>query len=167
MTENDVIRKISDDIDKTRAAINDLQRDGEKVSYIMDKLDVAVERLTQVAADFSKLIAVHESRIVHQELLSTDIVNRLEQRRIEVDSKLDQLAARIIIENDNLKKHIDNLIEKQSGKIKDVEKQTSEQFVEVNKQLATHEKIIWISSGVAIVVGFILSQTGNILKLFN
>jgi predicted nucleic acid-binding Zn-ribbon protein len=58
---------------------------------IHDRIDVAIEKLTDVSNSIHRMLAVHEEKISRQEESIEDAEKSLENRRTELSSKIDEL----------------------------------------------------------------------------
>ncbi len=67
-------------------------QDQAKIHY---RLDVAIEKLTDVSNSIHRMLAVHEEKISRQEELLIEAEQKLEARRSEVIVKIDELHSRI------------------------------------------------------------------------
>lgn len=110
------------------------------------RIETAIERLTEISADLSKMVAVHEHRITQQERTSTSLSQILEKRREEFDVKLGDVY--------NTMREQDNEILNQ---IVDMKKETSEQFKKLNDKITQMERYVWMAIGGAFTVSMILS----------
>lgn len=110
------------------------------------RLETAIERLTEISADLSKMVAVHEHRITQQEKTSLNLSDTIEKRREEFDSKLGDVYSTM--------RDQDNEILKQ---IVDMKKESSEQFKKLNEKIGQMERYVWMAIGGAFTVSMILS----------
>ena len=62
---------------------------------IHDRLDIAIEKLTDVSNSIHRMLAVHEEKIARQEEAIEDAEKSLENRRTELSVKIDELHSRI------------------------------------------------------------------------
>lgn len=110
-----------------------------------DRLEEVVDRLTSISSDLSKMIAVHEQRIIQQEKQLTNVENSAEKRREEYDEKLGSIFDRIDeLRHENIKQH----------------EILSEKIVEM-------EKIMWKYGGGLAVIAFVLAYGPSILRILN
>ena len=65
-----------------------LKKELEDQRKIHDRLDVAIEKLTDVSNSIHRMLAVHEEKITRQE-------EEIETRRVEVSSQLAELHSRV------------------------------------------------------------------------
>lgn len=97
----------------------------------LDKIDDAIQRLAAVAADLSRMLAVNENRITHQEKASENILASMERRRAEIDTVLKDMYS-------TTKQEINSLRENST-------KQHSEQ----NVKIEAIQKTLWMAVGAA------------------
>lgn len=102
-----------------------------------DKIDDAIQRLAVVASDLSKMLAVHDHRISHQEKTSDNIVASMEKRRAEID---------------NVLKDVYNTIRSEVNTIRDA---SSKQHSEQNEKIETLQKTIYKAMGAATVISIL------------
>ena len=62
---------------------------------IHNRIDVAIEKLTDVSNSIHRMLAVHEEKIARQEEAIEDAERSLENRRTELASKIDELHTHI------------------------------------------------------------------------
>lgn len=130
----------------------------EQVSDIerrQDRLEDAIERLTEISADLNKMLAVQEQRLSQQEKSTSLIADMIEKRREEYDKKLENVY--------DVMRAEDNKVIKELEAIRSEQKK---QHDEISKKLTAMEKIIWVYMGGFTVVVFLISNGSNILKFF-
>ena len=57
----------------------------------LDRIDSIIDKLTEVSTDLKSMLAVHEERINRQEKETDDLHIIMEKRRVEVDTKIDDI----------------------------------------------------------------------------
>ena len=114
-----------------------LTKDVEQVSNIQNRLDTAIDKLTDVGADIKSMLSVHEEKIEHQEKIDEVIFSKLKVRAEETSS----------IEKD-LKDHI----EESEKRVKEEIKLLKDEF---RGRISLLEKYKWIIIGAFIAVEFI------------
>jgi hypothetical protein len=121
-----------------------------------NKLEEAITKMSDVASDMSKMLAVHEQRLNQQEKLSDSIGSKLEKRNDEVDKKFDQVY-------DAIKAGDDAII----GEMKKIAEIRAGQFAELNEKITKLEKWRWMVVGGAMAAGYGLSLFFNLLKFIH
>lgn len=128
---------------------------GFEVEKRQDRLEDAIERLTEISSDLNKMIAVHEQRINQNEKSVSILENVVEKRREESDLKLKDVYETIRNEDRNIISELDKMREEQKN-----------QHAEISKKMTAMEKIIWIYMGGFTVVIFLITNGSAIFKLF-
>ena len=118
-----------------------------------NKLEEVISKMSDVASDMSKMLAVHEQRIQQQEKLSDSIGSKLEKRNDEVDKKFDQVYDAI--------RQGDNSIIAEMKKIAEIREN---QFADLNEKITKLEKWRWMVVGGAMAAGYGLSLFFNLIK---
>ena len=72
-----------------------LKKELEDQAKIHDRLDVAIEKLTDVSNSINRMLAVHEEKIARQEEAIAEAEGQIEFRRGELMVKIDELHSRI------------------------------------------------------------------------
>ena len=121
---------------------------------IHDRIDVAIEKLTDVSNSIHRMLAVHEEKITRQEEAIEDAEKSLEIRRTEISFKIDELHSRITTNTKEIMavasaQHIEQ--NKEIQKIKD----------ELVARVGVLEKWRHVLIGGSIVIGFILHKFIN------
>tara|TARA_B100000780_G_scaffold190471_1_gene134074 strand:- start:2180 stop:2614 length:435 start_codon:yes stop_codon:yes gene_type:complete len=121
---------------------------------IHDRIDVAIEKLTDVSNSIHRMLAVHEEKISRQEESIEDAEKSLEIRRTEISVKIDELHSRITTNTKEIMavasaQHIEQ--NKEIQKIKD----------ELVARVGVLEKWRHVLIGGSIVIGFILHKFIN------
>lgn len=117
-----------------------LQKDMSQINAIVDKLDLTIEKLTDVSSTVSRLLAVHETRLENQEKAGSQLANMIEKNKEQIDTELQKIYDRI------------------SDTKKDLRKEIDDRHEEVMSELKQIQKWMWLVSGGGAVVGFILAN---------
>ena len=118
---------------------------------IHNRIDVAIEKLTDVSNSIHRMLAVHEEKIARQEEAIEDAEKSLENRRTELSTKIDELHSRITTNSKEIMsaasaQHIQQ--NKEIQKIKD----------ELAARVGLLEKWRHVLIGCSIVAGFVLHK---------
>jgi len=121
---------------------------------IHNRIDIAIEKLTDVSNSIHRMLAVHEEKISRQEESIEDAEKSLEIRRTEISVKIDELHSRITTNTKEIMavasaQHIEQ--NKEIQKIKD----------ELVARVGVLEKWRHVLIGGSIVIGFILHKFIN------
>ena len=72
-----------------------LKKELQDQAKIHNRLDIAIEKLTDVSNSIHRMLAVHEEKISRQEEALAESEQKLEIRRTELSVKIDELHSRI------------------------------------------------------------------------
>ena len=116
-----------------------LKKDIENVNNLNSRLDLAIEKLTDVSTSIKQMLAVHEEKISRQEQIDEIIFEKLKERAGEIDQvhrdltkEIQQVEKRLLIEMKQMK-------------------------LDIGGRVGILEKYKWLVIGGAIVIGWILS----------
>ena len=124
-----------------------LKKELEDQKKIHDRLDVAIEKLTDVSNSIHRMLAVHEEKITRQE-------EEIETRRVEVSSQLAELHSRVTT---NTKEIMSAAASQHAEQNKEIQKIRED----LNKRIGILEKWRHVLIGCSIVAGFILHKFMN------
>jgi DNA-binding FrmR family transcriptional regulator len=119
--------------------IEGLKKDVENVNYLNNRLDVAIEKLTDVSTSIKQMLAIHEEKIKRQEQIDDIIFDKLKERAGEIDQVHKELSREI----QQVEKRL--LIEIRQMKL------------DIGGRVGILEKYKWLVLGGSIVLGWILS----------
>jgi hypothetical protein len=122
----------------------------------VDRIETAIEKLTNVSVELKQMLAVHEQRISQQEKNSDELHDVVEKRREELDIKLKDVY--------NTMREQDKSIVEEIYKLR---KESSEQHNILSSKIAQLEKFIWMALGGGMVVTWLLTNAVNLLKIVN
>lgn len=130
---------------KDKIEIVKLKKDIEQVNRINSRIDIAIDKLTDVSTSIKSMLAVHSEKIARQEQVDEIIFEKLKDRAAEIDKvkadielSLYQVEKRLLIEIKSLKN-------------------------DIGARVGMLEKYRWIILGAAIVIGWIVS--GNFSEI--
>jgi len=127
-----------------------LKKDIENVSNLNTRLDLAIEKLTDVSTSIKQMLAVHEEKISRQEQIDEIIFEKLKERAGEIDTVHRELSKEIA----GVEKRL--LIEIKQLKL------------DIGGRVGILEKYKWLVLGGAIVIGWIISTNfKTILEMMN
>lgn len=156
---------VQPNVTKLAADVSYLQQDMAKVGTLVDRLDATIDKLTEVSTSLSHLMAVHESKLTAQEILTKQTTELVEKRRVEMDDKIQQLHARISSGEKELGNKIEDQYDELMIEIKAMRAESTVQHNTLSDRITSMEKWHWIVIGGAIVVGTLISQL-NLDQIF-
>ena len=132
-----------------------LKKELQDQAKIHDRLDVAIEKLTDVSNSIHRMLAVHEEKISRQEELLIEAEQKLEARRSEVIVKIDELHSRITT---NAKEIMTAASTQHIQQNKEIQKIKNE----LAARVGVLEKWRHVLMGASIVAGFVLHKMVNL-----
>ena len=127
--------------------IESLRKDIENVNTIHNRLDTAIDRLTDVSTSIKSMLAVHEEKIARQEKIDEIIFDKLKDRADEISDVYRELKKDVEMSEKRL------LIEIKSLKN------------DIGARVGVLERYKWLIIGGAIVIGWIMSK--NLMPLIH
>jgi DNA repair ATPase RecN len=143
-----------------------LKRDFEQLSSITSKLDLAIDKLGQVATSLDRMIAVHENRLEYHDQIDKELFTLIEDRRKESKSQYEILHQRMGKMRDEFDRDLTDAMKEIMAEIKDLKERDAKFHVEMSERLNRLEKWRWVVTGGAIAGGFILAKMDILSKLF-
>jgi len=118
---------------------------------IHDRLDIAIEKLTDVSNSIHRMLAVHDEKITRQEDAIVAAEESIETRRIELSEKIDDLHSRITT---NTKEIMTAATVQHKQHTEEIHRLRSD----INDRVGILEKWRYIIIGGSIVSGFLLHK---------
>ena len=118
---------------------------------IHDRLDIAIEKLTDVSNSIHRMLAVHEEKITRQEEAIFEAEQKIEVRRGELLIKIDELHSRVTTNTKEIMTAASNQHAAQN-------KEISKLREDINNRVGVLEKWRYVIIGGSIVVGFMLHK---------
>lgn len=154
------------DLNELAKEVSALRADMAQINTLVDRLDVTIEKLTEVSTNVSQLLAVQGSRLDQQERSSSQLSLLIEKRKDEVSESIEILHKRINTSEKDFKVELEKLNERILDEIKAIREDNLEQHKALNEKISKLEKWVWYVTGGAAVVGFLLSKVINVGALF-
>lgn len=142
-------------IDKLHNDVADLQKNYGQISALVDRLDTTIEKLSDLSNNISRLLAVHEHKIEHQEKQTESIMSLIEKRKQESDQVMRDLKREFNDEFQNIMRAITTMTSDHN-----------KQHAELDVKMKSIEKFLWVATGGAAVIGFIISNLMGWVGLF-
>jgi len=123
-----------------KVKLESLRKDVENGQSINNRLDTAIDKLTDVSTSIKSMLAVHEEKIQRQEQLDDIIFTKLKDRADEIDNvyrdlqrEINQVEKRVLVEIKSLRN-------------------------DIGSRVGVLEKWRWLIIGGSIVIGWVLSK---------
>jgi len=121
-----------------------VQSEIKSLANVSEKLDTAIEKLTDVSSSIKQMLAVHEEKINRAEEIDDELFSQIESRRQELTADIKELHSRLNTNTRELRECINNLA----------------------NQIKQQERFKWLFIGGAMALGFFLSNVQVLDKLF-
>ena len=118
---------------------------------IHNRIDIAIEKLTDVSNSIHRMLAVHEEKISRQEEAIEDAEKSLENRRTELSTKIDELHSRITTNSKEIMSAASAQHIQQNKEIQNIKD-------ELAARVGLLEKWRHVLIGCSIVAGFVLHK---------
>jgi len=151
---------MSDSVANIRKDISEIHKTQAGLSVLVDRIDITLEKLTDVSQSLSQLFSAYTTRLEYIEKMMQSSKEEFEKKNDIADSQRDKIYNKIEVleqhlENENVKNHQDLLIE----------------IKKLSSRVGRIEKWMWLVIGGGIVVGFLVTSliaslhVGDVLKL--
>jgi hypothetical protein len=137
-----------------------------QVGTLVDRLDVTIEKLTEVSSTVSQLLAVQGNRLEFQEKVQERLEKMVEDRRSETDKNIKDVYVRIEKVEKDLQEDMDDNYNKIAAKIEELKNEGNEQHKILNDRMTRMEKWMWMLIGGGIVVGTLFDKI-DLSKFFS
>ena len=133
-----------------KVQLEGLKKDVENVNNINNRLDTAIDKLTDVSTSIKSMLAVHEEKLQRQEQIDEVIFDKIRERGNEIDNVYRDLQKEIA----GVEKRL--LVEIKSLKL------------DIGNRVSMLEKYKWLILGGSIVVAWVLSSNFKyIIEIMN
>lgn len=144
-------------VNKLSEDVSYLNRDMAVVNTLVGRLDMTIDKLTDISSSVSNLLAVHETKLTSQEIISKQLSDLVEARRVETDDKIQILHERISSGERELKSSIDDQYDELMKEIKEMRAESTVQHNTLSDRITTMEKWMWTVLGGSAIVGGIIA----------
>ena len=144
------------DISEIKTQIALLEQDAKSAEQIHNKLEVAIEKLTEITISLKGMLVQQETKLAKAEETDNDIFVTLESRQVKWDNDLKELHSRITTNARELREHQVMSENKMLNELRNLRQQ-------LDNRVAILEKWRWIIVGGSIIVGLMISNPDSML----
>ena len=144
------------DLNKIQTKIALLEQDAKSAEQIHNKLEVAIEKLTEITISLKGMLVQQETKLAKAEETDNDIFVTLESRQVKWDNDLKELHSRITTNSRELREHQVISENKMLNELRNIRNQ-------LDNRVAVLEKWRWIIVGGSIIVGLMISNPDSML----
>ena len=154
-----------------------LQNEVHSISSVFTRLDAAIERIGELSSNISKMLAVHEEKLLQQNNINTDLYQTIETRRNELETDIKELHSRVTTQTREIVEKMDDMQTRLEHRMNAQSEMSKQQHDEMKNELQKDVKEIadrvdvlerwrWMIVGGAVVLGYILGHLEFFTKLF-
>ena len=144
------------DLGKIETKIALLEQDAKSAEQIHNKLEIAIEKLTDITISLKGMLVQQETKLAKAEEVDNDIFVTLESRQVKWDNDLKELHSRITTNSRELREHQVISENKMLNELRNIRNQ-------LDNRVAVLEKWRWIIVGGSIIVGLMISNPDSML----
>jgi homoserine dehydrogenase len=133
--------------------IIEIKKDISSISVVVGRMDITIEKLTEVSSNVSKILAVQTEKVEQTIKTQDRLADVIERRREEVNKDFEEIYEQMSKDKDKIFDEIKKLREEQQ-----------KQHELINSKISNIEKMMWLYMGGFSVVVFIMTQLPNIFK---
>jgi len=149
------------ELNKIQTDIALLKKDAKTGELIHQRLEVAVDKLSDCAISLKAMLATQEQKLSRAEQTDDDIFITLESRRKEWDNDLKELHSRITTNTRELREHQVQSEQTMLNELRAMKTQLSE-------RVGVLEKWRWLIIGGSIIIGLMMSNpSGNLWEFLS
>ena len=146
------------DISEIKTQIALLEQDAKSAEQIHNKLEIAIEKLTDITISLKSMLIQQETKLAKAEETDNDIFISLETRQVKWDNDLKELHSRITTNSRELREHQIQSEGKMLSELRNLRHQ-------LDNRVAVLEKWRWIIVGGSIIIGLMVSNPDSVLML--
>ena len=144
------------DLGKIETKIALLEQDAKSAEQIHNKLEVAIEKLTEITISLKGMLVQQETKLAKAEETDNDIFVTMESRQLKWDNDLKELHSRITTNSRELREHQIQSESKMLYELRNLRHQ-------LDNRVAVLEKWRWIIVGGSIIIGLMVSNPDSML----
>jgi hypothetical protein len=146
----------------TRVAL--LERGFDSLTGLLEKLDITIEKLTDVSGSIKQLLAVHEVKLEKHDEADAELYKLLDARKEEIISQNNIMNKKFSDLHNQFKEDMASVEKSLMTEIKEMRVDVQKRHDDSDKRTAELEKWRWVAIGAISVFIFYISKT-NIFSL--
>lgn len=151
MAESTAMKAMNDSMDHLKSDIS-------KIGMLVDRLDITIEKLTEVSASVTQLLTVHGSRLDFQDRIQNQLQETMERRRQENEVAFNKVHDKIETVQEEHHSDTEKLKDTISNKIDDIKKMLTTQHDKQNQRISKLETWMWVILGGSGVIAFLINK---------
>ena len=143
-----------------------VKNDVAQMGQLFAKVEVALDKITDVSNNIGQILAVHERRLADGEQHFDNLKTDMQHAEVKFDDEVKDLHSRLTTNSREIESKMTNEIDKVLEAIKDLKSHMVDKHDELELRLAALERWRWILLGALTVGGFFLGNGLEITDLF-
>jgi predicted nucleic acid-binding Zn-ribbon protein len=137
-----------------------------QIAHLFSKLEITLEKITNVSTNVSQILAVHERRLQENDLQFESVKNRMEISDGRVKEDIKDLHSRVTSTSREVEEKMSKEIDKVLHAIQDLKTHMLEKDNKLEERIETLERWRWIMVGILMAAGIFLPEIRNFLTSF-
>jgi predicted nucleic acid-binding Zn-ribbon protein len=137
-----------------------------QIAHLFSKLEITLEKITNVSTNVSQILAVHERRLQENDLQFESVKNRMEISDGRVKDDIKDLHSRVTSTSREVEEKMSKEIDKVLHAIQDLKIHMLEKDNKLEERIETLERWRWIMVGILMAAGIFLPEIRNFLTSF-
>lgn len=137
-----------------------------QIGHLFSKLEITLEKITNVSTNLSQILAVHERRLHETDVQFESVRNRMEINDDRVKDDIKDLHSRVTSTSREVEEKMSKEIDKVLLAIQDLKTHMLEKDNKLEERIETLERWRWIMVGILIAAGVFLPEIRNFLISF-
>lgn len=138
-----------------------------QIGHLFSKLEVTLEKITNVSTNLSQILAVHERRLHETDVQFESVRNRMEISDDRVKDDIKDLHSRVTSTSKEVEEKMSKEIDKVLLAIQDLKTHMLEKDNKLEERIETLERWRWIMVGILIAAGVFLPEIRDFLTFFS
>lgn len=127
------------------------------LASVVSKIDTSIEKLTGLANDISKLLAVHDQRLDQLEKSKDDTSDDIKDLHSRITTTSREVCEKIDAMEDMIERKLKENKESSTEQHSKIQEEIREEIKSISSRITVLEQWRWYIIGGAAVVGFLLS----------
>ena len=156
------VAQVAKEVNQHKTELELVKKDIKLMGDIHARLDITIDRLTEVSTSIKSMLAVHQQKIESQEKADSALFDLIDKRRKEAKDSIDDLHSRLSSIQREIRDKLDDAEKKHDQAHVNLEERLTEDIKlrskEIDTKVAVLEKWKWVFLGGCIIAGFLLTK---------
>lgn len=145
-------------VDKISSDVVALQKDVDQIATVVERVEAAIAKITEVSSTMSQLLAVQDNKIGYQEKTLSKLTEDLATQRKATDDILYQQQKNIQKLETDLERDMDKFQDKLFNEIKSIREEMNKSNLDINTKISKMQTMIYTAIGGGVVLVFLIDQ---------